>query len=312
MAESERSPPACAAEARKIACRESASAVTSPPKSEIDPTRTTARPTARSPSTVPVVPPVIAPVVTAPSPYDQLTTDAADCGGDEIAPAEAGALPGTTTRTPNALADGAGRATTAEDDPAVKSARRRKAPKTTRRRTARGYRRKRLDWRSVIFCSHGDREHTSSNRGAARRAAHIPPTGGVHGRRDRSRRRGLQARRRRPGGLRARPRSQVPRLVQGADEGARMGPAALHVVCRRRAQRGVELPRPPRRGGAWGPGRLPLGRRARRRCARPHLRRDAGRGLTACQRPPKARRRQGRPGRHLHGHGPGAADRNAR
>ena len=107
-------------------------------KSEIELTLTTERPTARSSSTVPFVPPVIAPVVTAPSPYDQLTTEAADCGGDEIEPAEAGVFPGTTTRTPNALADAAGETATAPEEPAETSARRRRAPRTTRKRTAGG------------------------------------------------------------------------------------------------------------------------------------------------------------------------------
>jgi len=81
---------------------------------------------------------VIAPVVTAPSPYDQLTTEAADCGGDEIEAAEAGAFPGTTTRTPDALADAAGDTATALEEPAETSARRRRAPRTTRKRTAGG------------------------------------------------------------------------------------------------------------------------------------------------------------------------------
>ena len=74
----ERSPPALAGEARETDLEVTASAVTSPPKSETELTRTSPRPTARSSSTVAFVPPVIAPVVTAPSPYDQLTRDAAD------------------------------------------------------------------------------------------------------------------------------------------------------------------------------------------------------------------------------------------
>jgi hypothetical protein len=114
------------------------SAVTSPPKSETEPRCTTPRPTARSSSTVPFVPPVIAPVVTAPSPYDQLTSDAADAGGEEIEPAETGVLPGTITLTPKALADQAGDGTTASEEPAKTSETRSKAPKTTRKRTAGG------------------------------------------------------------------------------------------------------------------------------------------------------------------------------
>jgi hypothetical protein len=80
----------------------------------------------------------MAPVVTAPSPYDQLTTEAADCGGEEIDPAAAGDFPGTTTRTPNALAEAAGDAATAPEEPAETSATRRSAPRTTRKRTGGG------------------------------------------------------------------------------------------------------------------------------------------------------------------------------
>src|SRR4029078_9795676 len=70
----ERSPPALAGEARETDLEVTAPAVTSPPKSETELTRTSPRPTARSSSTVALVPPVIAPVVTAPSPDDPLTT----------------------------------------------------------------------------------------------------------------------------------------------------------------------------------------------------------------------------------------------
>ena len=114
------------------------SAVTSPPKSETEVTRTNPRPTARSSSTVALVPPVIAPVVTAPSPYDHLTREEADWGGDEIEPADAGVLPGTTTLTPKELAEDAGEGTTAPEELTETSVTKRRAPRTTRKRTAGG------------------------------------------------------------------------------------------------------------------------------------------------------------------------------
>jgi hypothetical protein len=135
IVEPPRSPLALAADACATDFDASPSAVTSPSKSETDPTWTTERPVARSPSTVPFVPPLMAPVTTAPFAYDQLTTEAAACGGDEIAPAEAGAFPGTTTRTPKALAVAAGEDAAAPDDPAETRATRRRPPRTTRART---------------------------------------------------------------------------------------------------------------------------------------------------------------------------------
>jgi hypothetical protein len=129
------SPSALAAEARETDLDVSPLAVTSPPKSETEATWTTERPTANPPSTVPFVPPLIAPVTTAPSAYDQLTTADAACGGEEIAAAEAGAFPGTTTRMPNALAEAAGDDAAAPDEPAETSATRRRVPRTTRAHT---------------------------------------------------------------------------------------------------------------------------------------------------------------------------------
>ena len=85
-------------------------------------------------------------------------------------------------------------------------------------------------------------------------------------------------------GLLAPARARVRRLVPGADQGARVDSAALHLVRRRRAQRRLQLPRQARRGRPGRPGRLPLGRRARRRDARPHLRGSAARGLPARER----------------------------
>ena len=146
MDEPLRSPPVLEAEAWEIELDVIASAVISPPKRETELTFMEARPTARSPEAVALVPPVIPPVVTAPFPYDQLTTEDADCGGDEMAPADTGPSPGTTTRTPNALADDAAGEDAAPEEPTDISARRRETPRTTRKHTGRGYRRARPDW----------------------------------------------------------------------------------------------------------------------------------------------------------------------
>ena len=64
------------------------------------------------------------------------------------------------------------------------------------------------------------------------------------------------------------------------------------------AQRGPQLPRPPRRGGPGRQGGLLLGGRARRQ-PRHHLRRAAGRGPALRQRAEGPRRGAGRPGQHL-------------
>ena len=66
----------------------------------------TARQTARPRATVARVPAVTSPTETAPSQYDHPTSEDAACGGDVIAPAVTTFFPGTTTRTPKALADG--------------------------------------------------------------------------------------------------------------------------------------------------------------------------------------------------------------
>ena len=102
------------------------------------------------------------------------------------------------------------------------------------------------------------------------------------------------------------------RLARGADQGARVGPAALHVVRRRRPERQPQLPRPARRRRSRLEGRLPLRPRAGRRGgAGDHLRRAPGRRLPDGERPARARHRQGRRRRDLHGHGAGAARRDA-
>ena len=92
----------------------------------------------------------------------------------------------------------------------------------------------------------------------------------------------------------------------------RVGAPVREVVSRRQAQRLVQLRRPPRRGRPRRPGRLLLGGRAGGRPPRAHLRAAPGRGRPLRQRAQGARRRQGDEGRDLHGHGPGAARRDAR
>ena len=74
----------------------------------------------------------------------------------------------------------------------------------------------------------------------------------------------LRARRRRPGGVLARPGHGAADLGdREPTEGVRpLEPALLHVVRRRHAERERQLPRPPP-GDARRPGRLPLGGRAR-------------------------------------------------
>ena len=73
------------------------------------------------------------------------------------------------------------------------------------------------------------------------------------------------------------------RLDRGVAHDPRVGPAVREVVRRRQAQRRVQLPRPPRRSRSRRPGRVPLGRRARRH-ARRHLPRAARRDVPRRQR----------------------------
>ena len=97
----------------------------------------------------------------------------------------------------------------------------------------------------------------------------------------------------RPGGLVAGAVQAAARLGAGAErEPRRLQPALLQVVRRRQAERLGQLPRPPRRGGAGRPGRLPLARRGGRG-ARHHLRRAARRRAALRQRA-QGRRRRGR------------------
>ncbi len=111
-----------------------------------------------------------------------------------------------------------------------------------------------------------------------------------------------------PGGLRAGRRrsrgvvgllggeARVDRAVVG---GARLvGPAVREVVRRREAERLGQLPRPSRRRGERGAGRLLLGGRGRDP-ARGHLRRAAGDDAAVRQRAQGPRHRQGRRGRDL-------------
>ena len=102
------------------------------------------------------------------------------------------------------------------------------------------------------------------------------------------------------------------RLVDRADPGARrLEPAVLQVVRRRQAERLLQLPRPPRRGGDRRPGRLPLARRGGRG-GRGHLRRPAPRRAAARQRAARAWRRGRRRGRHLPADDPRGRGRDAR
>ena len=83
------------------------------------------------------------------------------------------------------------------------------------------------------------------------------------------------------------------------------------MVSRRPAERLLQLRRPARRGGCRGPRRLPLGRRARRRPANDHVRRSPAGRRAVRERATAHGRAQGHARRHLHGHGPRAADRHA-
>ena len=105
-------------------------------------------------------------------------------------------------------------------------------------------------------------------------------------------------------------RARADRLVEAVREDARVGPAVRQVVHRRRAQRRLQLRRPPRRARPRRQGRLPLDRRAGRH-PDAHLPRPPARGQQGGQRAQGARRRDGRPRRHLHADDPGAADRDA-
>ena len=91
-----------------------------------------------------------------------------------------------------------------------------------------------------------------------------------------------------------------------------MGAAVREVVPRRQAERLLQLRRSPRRGRQRRQGRVLLGRRAGGRATHDHVRRPAARGRALRERAEGARRQEGDAGRDLHGHGSGAADRDAR
>ena len=112
-------------------------------------------------------------------------------------------------------------------------------------------------------------------------------------------------------GFWARQAAELARLVRGVAHDLRLAAAVRQVVRRRQAQRLPQRRRPPRRGRPRRQGRVPLGGRARRH-PHDHLRRPPPRGAAVRQRPEVARRREGRPGRHLHADGPRAARRHAR
>ena len=111
-------------------------------------------------------------------------------------------------------------------------------------------------------------------------------------------------------GFWARPGARA-RLGAGVDADPRLGSAVREVVRRRPPQRLLQLPRPPRRRGPRRPGRVLLGRRARRH-ARPHLRRHARGDRPGRQRAQVARCHEGRSRRDLPRHGSRARDHDAR
>ena len=102
----------------------------------------------------------------------------------------------------------------------------------------------------------------------------------------------------------------VVRAVHGA---LRMGAAVREVVSRRQAQRLLQLRRPPRRGRPRRQGRVPLGRRAGRRDARRSRMREPQRDVVRFANAlKKLGVHEGHARRDLHGHGSGAAGRDAR
>ena len=141
-------------------------------------------------------------------------------------------------------------------------------------------------------------EPTQCHRRPAAREPHLPAAaglqGGVAGRRHLPVRRGRD----RLPGLLGPPGRRARGLVGGVAHHLRVGPALRQVVRRRAAQRGRQLPRPPRGGGPGRQGGLLLGGRAGRHPGH-HLRRAAGRGAALRQRPEGPGGRAGRPGQHL-------------
>ncbi len=136
--------------------------------------------------------------------------------------------------------------------------------------------------------------------------AAVPALGGVQEGRPRRRPVDVRRRRARLAGLLGQAGARPARLVRGVAHHPGVGPALRQVVCRRQAERRLQLRRPSRRGGQGRQGRLPLGGRAGRH-PHDHLRRPADRGGPVRRRPAVARRHQGRPGGDLHADDPGAA-----
>ncbi len=149
------------------------------------------------------------------------------------------------------------------------------------------------------------------DRVAPGRGPHLSAASGVHRRRACQRPGDLRRGRRRLRGVLGEAGRGAPRLDRAVAHGARMGPPVRQVVRGRQAQRHLQLPRPSCGRGPGRQGRVPLGRRAGRHPDH-HLRRAAARCVPARQRAQGARRREGRPRQHLPGHGPRAADRDAR
>ena len=100
-------------------------------------------------------------------------------------------------------------------------------------------------------------------------------------------------------------------LGQALGHGHELDPSVGPVVRGRAAQRLVQLPRPPRRGGRRRQGRVLLGGRAGGGTG-DHLSGAARGGLSLRERPQVARGAEGRSGRDLPWHGPRAASRHAR
>ena len=210
--------------------------------------------------------------------------------------------------TPAALLDpSAGSATGAADADGISAASR---PTSARRRRVRMGQRV-----SPVSAGVGDtaRMETTqpANRGAARRAAHLPAARGVPRACAHPRRAGVRGGRGRPRGVLARPRAEFVAWFEEPTQGLVWDPphctwfadgvlnVAWNCLDRTSRQAGGTRSRTTGSGRARGD-------------PRPHVRRPPRGGLAARERAPAAGHRQGRPGRHLHGHGPRAADRHAR
>ena len=127
----------------------------------------------------------------------------------------------------------------------------------------------------------------------------VPPGVGVRGAGERHRR-PLREGRRGLRGVLGRPGPQPAGVEQGLHRGPRLEQGAVrHLVRRRRAQRRLQLRRPPRRGRPRRQGGDPLRRRARRRHPRHHLCGATPAGAEGRERPAGPRSRQGRHRRDL-------------